>query len=132
MEISFGERLIEGLWHAVIRSKYVYDANGWDTKPVLGGATVQAEVCGRIFQPEQALFPSALYISCRRWQRGEILGRRLATQLNFPVCWNLGFRRNLNDQEIQEFASLMVKLENVRLTESKPDERIEPFKKSLL
>ncbi|XP_024195633.1 uncharacterized protein LOC112198748 [Rosa chinensis] len=39
------------------------------------------------------------------------------------MSWDFGFRRNLNDQEIEEFASLMVKLENVRSVESKPDER---------
>ncbi|XP_040371882.1 uncharacterized protein LOC112192237 isoform X2 [Rosa chinensis] len=62
---------------------------------------------------------------CYSFNSGQLIAipSRVAIPLTFPLSWDFGFRRNLNDQETEECASLLAKLENVRLQESKPDER---------
>ena len=47
----------------------------------------------------------------------------LAIPNTFPVSWNFGFKRNLNDGEALEVSSLLECLEGVKLTVSKNDVR---------
>lgn len=58
-------------------------------------------------EPLKLLFPRLLRLSCKH--NGKIAG--FVDISEFPYNWNFGFRRNLNDLETAEFASLSAKLE---------------------
>ncbi|KAL6190796.1 hypothetical protein ACLB2K_037190 [Fragaria x ananassa] len=72
-------------------------------------------------QPLSFCFPRLFRLS--RYASSVVERLVVRIHSSFLLSWDFGFRRNLNDLEIEEFASLMAKLENVRLVESKSDER---------
>ncbi|KAM1157902.1 hypothetical protein ACFX1X_028768 [Malus domestica] len=135
------------LWHKVIRSKYGLQVNGWNALPprrvssrspwkdISSGAHQFLGCCKfEVGNGERVRF----------WEDGWLAGGPLKEQ--FPrlfllsrkhnhnissfveassssLSWNFDFRRNLNEMEIEEAASLLQKVEVVRLSPSKMDNR---------
>ncbi|KAK9951574.1 hypothetical protein M0R45_007012 [Rubus argutus] len=135
----------ESLWHCVIKSKYGYQANGWDANLVVRGSSrspwkdISAGLCdfskcvqlvvgdGRIVRfwediwigdkPFCEIFPRLFRLS--RLYNASI--DSLVSPSTIPVDWNFGFRRNLNDVEALEVSGLLGLIERVVLQDSKKD-----------
>ncbi|RVW54197.1 hypothetical protein CK203_090523 [Vitis vinifera] len=133
------------LWHQVILSIYGSHSNGWDANTIVRCHIV---VLGRLFLKSFRVF--LVYSICgRKWGKNSLLGRlwwgdqplgsqypslfRVVLDKNIPISsvlgptrpfsWNLNFRRNLSDSEIEDLEGLMRSLDGVNLSPSVPDAR---------
>ena len=127
------------LWHYIIRSKYGIQINGWDAKE---GRGVLTEVHGNLFLKAftysfkisswgwargiksdfgntcglgmfhfQLVFRASSIYPCYiilLWKK------MIAWDSSSSISWRLGFRRNLNDLEASECASLLSILDNTQ------------------
>jgi hypothetical protein len=137
----------DSLWHMVIRSKYGFQPNGWDTnQPQLISSrnpwkdiSAQMNMFAPCFQltvgsgrkvrfwedvwlqdqPFSLTFPRIYRLS--RFCNSII--ESLAIPNTVPVSWNFGFRRSLNDEEVGELSVLLVLLESVKLDVARVDTR---------
>ncbi|KAM2375829.1 hypothetical protein ACFXTH_044543 [Malus domestica] len=137
----------QSLWHKVIRSKYGLQVNGWNALPPrrvssrspwkdISSGSHQFLICCK--------FEVGNGERVRFWEDGWLTGGPLKEQ--FPrlfllsrkyshnissfvevssnsLSWNFDFRKNLNEMEIEEVATLLQKVEEVRLSPSKMDNR---------
>ncbi|XP_020414780.1 uncharacterized protein LOC18783731 [Prunus persica] len=138
------------LWHKVIRSIYGMDTNEWDAKPVIRGSCRSP---WRDISSGYNLFLQGyvFVVGCGvrvrfwedNWSRGGVLKEVFPRLFNlsrkqnhnissyvdsdgFPLSWDFGFRRNLNDLEIAEMAEvarLLDLLGGMRLVTSRLDKR---------
>ena len=135
------------LWHKVIRSKYGLQDNGWDANPsmrVSSRSPWKDISYGLQSFQECCKFEVGNGERVRFWEDGWLEGGPLKEQ--YPrlfllsrihnqsissfvdsslhsLSWNFDFRRNLNELEIEEAARLLQKVENVRLIQSRADNR---------
>ncbi|KAM2348663.1 hypothetical protein ACFX1X_012268 [Malus domestica] len=137
----------QSLWHKVIRSKYGLQANGWDALPQ---RRVSSRSPWKDISSGSHQFLSCCTFEVgngervRFWEDGWLTGGPLKEQFprlfllsrkhnqnissfvevsSNPLSWNFDFRRNLNEMEIVEVATLLQKLEEVRLSPLKMDIR---------
>ncbi|KAM1060262.1 hypothetical protein TB1_024191 [Malus domestica] len=135
------------LWHRVIKSKYNLVANGWDANcPSRGSSRCPWTDISAGYPPflHSCKFVVGNGERLRFWEDGWLEGGPLKEQFprifslsrtknqsisNLiasslqPVSWNLEFRRNLRESEIEEVAGLLQKVESVRLCHSREDRR---------
>ncbi|XP_009335445.1 uncharacterized protein LOC103928158 [Pyrus x bretschneideri] len=135
------------LWHKVIRSKYGLQDNGWNANPPLRGSSRSPWKdisCGLQSFLQCCKFEVGNGERVRFWEDGWLEGGPLKEQ--YPrlfllsrmhnqnissfvdlsinsLSWNFDFRRNLNQVETEEAARLLQKVENVRLSQSRADDR---------
>ncbi|KAM0963163.1 hypothetical protein ACFX2A_022668 [Malus domestica] len=135
------------LWHKVIRSKYGLQDNGWNAFPPIRGSSrspwKDISIGSQLFL-HCCKFEVGNGERVRFWEDGWLDGGPLKEQ--FPrlfllsrkhnqnissfvdlstnsLSWNFDFRRNLNEAEIEEAARLLQKVEEVRLSQSRMDNR---------
>ncbi|RVW96808.1 Transposon TX1 uncharacterized 149 kDa protein [Vitis vinifera] len=135
-----------GLWHKVIVSIYGTHPNGWDANMVVRWShRCPWKVIAQVFQEfspfvrlvvgngERIRFWEDLWwgnqslcsqfadlyrvISVKNLTVSNVLGN------SFPLAWNLNFRRNLTDSEIDLLQRLMSSLSSVRFSPSLADSR---------
>lgn len=139
----------DALWRCLISVKYGEDPLGWMSNNPTGpyGCSVWRGIC-----MEQEFFSQAISFSVQRgtrvkfshdvWCRNESLKSRFPNIYNLTnlkegmvrqhmeeqaryTGWDLKLRRNLNEWEIEEMASLLYKLEKVKLgSETEEDRRV--------
>ena len=135
------------LWHKVIRSKYGLQVNGWNALPPrrVSSRSPWKDISSGSHQfLRHCKFEVGNGERVRFWEDGWLAGGPLKEQ--FPrlfllsrkhnhnissfvevssnsLSWNFDFRRNLNEMEIEEVARLLQKVEEVRLSLSKMDNR---------
>ncbi|RVW88612.1 hypothetical protein CK203_032960 [Vitis vinifera] len=138
------------LWHQVILNIYGSHSNGWDANTFsqmvtslsledycssLSGVFFDYSVCGR--KRKRIRFWEDL------WWGDQPLGTqyprlfRVVVDKNIsissvlgpsrPFSWNLNFRRNLSDSEIEDLEGLMRSLDDLYLSPSVPDSRLWPL-----
>jgi hypothetical protein len=143
LEISYWD----SLWHRVIRSKYGYQENGWDSNLVVRGLSrspwkdisaglSEFSKCSQFIvgDGKRVKFWEDIWVGDRSFSDAFPTIYRLSRlhnssihSLAIPntilVSWNFGFRRNWNDEEASEVSVLLELLESVGLTVSKKDVR---------
>ncbi|RVW25098.1 hypothetical protein CK203_113759 [Vitis vinifera] len=98
------------LWHQVILSIYGSHSNGWDANTLVRWShRCPWKAIAQVFQG----FPCLLVLGPSR-----------------PFSWNLNFRRNLSDSEIEDLEGLMQSLNDLYLSPSVPNARLWPLSSS--
>ena len=134
------------LWHQVILSIYGSHSNGWDANTLVRWShRCPWKVIAQVFQ-EFSLFTRFVVGNGERirfwedlWWGDQPLGTqyprlfRVVLDKNIsislvlgptrPFSWNLNFRRNLSDSEIEDLEGLMWSLDGLHLSPSVPDAR---------
>ncbi|RVX05099.1 hypothetical protein CK203_020224 [Vitis vinifera] len=108
------------LWHQVILSIYGSHSNGWDANTIVRWShRCPWKAISQVFQE---------FSSFTRFVVGN--GERILLGPTRPFSWNLNFRRNLSDSEIEDLEGLMRSLDGVHLSPSVPDARLWPLSSS--
>ena len=135
------------LWHQVILSIYGSHSNGWDANTIVRWShRCPWKAISQVFQ-EFSSFTRFVVGNGERirfwedlWWGDQPLGSqypslfRVVLDKNIPISsvlgptrpfsWNLNFRRNLSDSEIEDLEGLMRSLDGVHLSPSIPDARL--------
>ncbi|WJZ96626.1 hypothetical protein VitviT2T_015292 [Vitis vinifera] len=143
------------LWHQVILSIYGSHSNGWDANTIVRWShRCPWKAISQVFQ-EFSSFTRFVVGNGERirfwedlWWGDQPLGSqypslfRVVLDKNIlislvlgptrPFSWNLNFRRNLSDSEIEDLEGLMRSLDGVHLSPSVPDARLWPLSSSRL
>ncbi|RVW28753.1 Transposon TX1 uncharacterized 149 kDa protein [Vitis vinifera] len=141
------------LWHQVILSIYGSHSNGWDANTIVRWShRCPWKAISQVFQ-EFSSFTRFVVGNGERirfwedlWWGDQPLGSqypslfRVVLDKNIPISsvlgptrpfsWNLNFRRNLSDSEIEDLEGLMRSLDGVHLSPSVPDARLWPLSSS--
>ncbi|RVW71380.1 putative ribonuclease H protein [Vitis vinifera] len=141
------------LWHQVILSIYGSHSNGWDANTIVRWShRCPWKAISQVFQ-EFSSFTRFVVGNGERirfwedlWWGDQPLGSqypslfRVVLDKNIPISsvlgptrpfsWNLNFRRNLSDSEIEDLEGLMRSLDGVHLSPSVPDARSWPLSSS--
>ncbi|RVW63734.1 LINE-1 retrotransposable element ORF2 protein [Vitis vinifera] len=141
------------LWHQVILSIYGSHSNGWDANTIVRWSHhCPWKAISQVFQ-EFSSFTRFVVGNGERirfwedlWWGDQPLGSqypslfRVVLDKNIPISsvldptrpfsWNLNFRRNLSDSEIEDLEGLMRSLDGVHLSPSVPDARLWPLSSS--
>ncbi|RVW69991.1 Transposon TX1 uncharacterized 149 kDa protein [Vitis vinifera] len=117
------------LWHQVILSIYGSHSDGWDANTIVRWKWGKNSVMGRFVVGGTNL-----------WDPNIQVYLELVLDKNIPISsilgptrlfsWNLNFRRNLSDSEIEDLEGLMRSLDGVHLSPSVPDARLWPLSSS--
>ncbi|RVW43453.1 hypothetical protein CK203_070344 [Vitis vinifera] len=138
------------LWHQVILSIYGSHSNGWDANTLVRWShRCPWNAIAQVFQ-EFSLFTRYVVGNGERirfwedlWWGDQPLGTqyprlfRVVVDKNIPISsvlgptcpfsWNLNFRRNLSDSEIEDLEGLMRALDELHLSPSVPNARFWPL-----
>ncbi|RVW16209.1 Transposon TX1 uncharacterized 149 kDa protein [Vitis vinifera] len=141
------------LWHQVILSIYGSHSNGWDANTVVRWShRCPWKAIAQVFQ-EFSLITRYVAGNGDRirfwedlWRGDQPLGTqyprlfRVVVDKNIsissvlgpsrPFLWNLNFRRNLSDSEIEDLEGLMRSLDDLYLSPSVPDAKLWPLSSS--
>ncbi|WJZ85876.1 hypothetical protein VitviT2T_005388 [Vitis vinifera] len=141
------------LWHQVILSIYGSHSNGWDANTVVRWSyRCPWKAIAQVFQ-EFSLITRYVVGNGDRirfwedlWREDQPLGTqyprlfRVVVDKNIsissvlgpsrPFLWNLNFRRNLSNSEIEDLEGLMRSLDDLYLSPSVPDARLWPLSSS--
>ncbi|RVW50733.1 putative ribonuclease H protein [Vitis vinifera] len=110
------------LWHQVILSIYGSHSNGWDANTVVRWShRCPWKAIAQVFQ-EFSLITRV--VVDKNISISSVLGP------SRPFLWNLNFRRNLSDSEIEDLEGLMRSLDDLYLSPSVPDARLWPLSSS--
>ncbi|RVW95847.1 putative ribonuclease H protein [Vitis vinifera] len=141
------------LWHQVILSIYGSHSNGWDANTIVRMVTSLSlegyfSSLSRVFLVTRFVVGNGERIRFWEdlWWGDQPLGSqypslfRVVLDKNIPISsvlgptrpfsWNLNFRRNLSDSEIEDLEGLMRSLDGVHLSPSVPDARSWPLSSS--
>ncbi|RVX22980.1 putative ribonuclease H protein [Vitis vinifera] len=100
------------LWHQVILSIYGSHSNGWDANTIVRWShRCPWKAISQVFQEFSSF-------------------TRFVFSVLVLFSWNLNFRRNLSDSEIEDLEGLMRSLDGVHLSPSVPDARLWPLSSS--
>ncbi|RVW19142.1 Transposon TX1 uncharacterized 149 kDa protein [Vitis vinifera] len=116
------------LWHQVILSIYGSHSNGWDANTIVRWKWGKNSFWEDLWWGDQPLgsqYPSLFRVVLdKNIPISSVLGPTR------PFSWNLNFRRNLSDSEIEDLEGLMRSLDGVHLSPSVPDARLWPLSSS--
>ncbi|KAJ9703126.1 hypothetical protein PVL29_004763 [Vitis rotundifolia] len=128
------------LWHQVILSIYGSHSNGWDANTLVRWShRCPWKAIAQVFQGF-SLITRYVVGNGERIRFWEDLLFRVVVDKNIsissvlgpsrPFSWNLNFRRNLSDSEIEDLEGLMRSLDDLYLSPSVPDARLWPLSSS--
>ncbi|RVW56511.1 putative ribonuclease H protein [Vitis vinifera] len=110
------------LWHQVILSIYGSHSNGWDANTLVRWShRCPWKAIAQVFQGFSLI---TRVVMDKNISISSVLGP------SRPFLWNLNFRRNLSDSEIEDLEGLMRSLDDLYLSPSVPDARLWPLSSS--